>query len=88
MCLAVPGELVSISEKDPVFRVGVVDFGGITKQVNLYCVPEAKLGDYLIVHVGLALNIIDKEEALAIRDDLRKLVLEEERLQNLEKGGS
>ena len=41
MCLAVPGKIVSVHEKDPLFRLGVVDFGGVTREVNLACVPEA-----------------------------------------------
>ena len=75
MCLAVPGEITSIDENDPLFRWGTVDFGGLTKKVNLSCVPEAEVGDFVIVHVGLALNIVDKEKAIAARDDLREIVL-------------
>ena len=51
MCLAVPGKIVSVNETDPLFRLGVVDFGGVTREVNLACVPEAVPGDYVIVHV-------------------------------------
>ena len=63
MCLAVPGQLVSITGDDPFTRTGKVNFGGILKSVNLACVPEAKIGDYLIVHAGLALNVLDEAEA-------------------------
>lgn len=63
MCLAVPGKIISIEEADAVFRNGRVDFAGIVKSVNLSYVPEAKIGDYVIVHVGFALSIVDEAEA-------------------------
>jgi len=63
MCLAVPGKVVSITEQDTLMRMGTVDFGGIRKEVNLSFVPEARVGDYVLVHVGFALNTIDEEEA-------------------------
>jgi hydrogenase expression/formation protein HypC len=63
MCLAVPGKIVSITGDDPLMRIGKVSFGGVMKDVNLAYVPEAKLDDYVIVHVGFALSIIDPEEA-------------------------
>jgi hydrogenase expression/formation protein HypC len=62
MCLAVPGELVSIEEHaDPLWRTGEVRFGGVLRQVSLACVPEAQLGDQLLVHVGLALTVLEPE---------------------------
>ena len=65
MCLAVPGKIVSISSaEDPLFRSGEVSFDGIIRVVNLAAVPEAVAGDYVLVHVGMALNVIDEEEAL------------------------
>ncbi len=63
MCLAVPGEIVSITGKDLLLRTGKVSFGGVIKEVSLAYVPEAKVGDYVIVHVGFALSILDREEA-------------------------
>lgn len=74
MCLAVPGKITAISETAPLFRMGTVDFGGVCRDVNLDCVPEAGIGDYVIVHVGIALSVMHENEALAIRDDLRKLL--------------
>ena len=60
MCLAVAGELVSISEHaDPLWRMGDVDFGGVLRQVSLACVPEARVGDQVLVHVGVALTVLD-----------------------------
>ena len=63
MCLAVPGKVISIIGNDPILRSGMVDFGGIRKEVNLSFVPEADIGDYVLVHVGFALNTIEEEEA-------------------------
>ncbi|PJF30348.1 MAG: HypC/HybG/HupF family hydrogenase formation chaperone [Candidatus Thermofonsia Clade 1 bacterium] len=79
MCLAVPGQLISINDADPLFRTGKVNFGGIIKEVNLAYVPEAKIGDYVIVHVGFALSVVDPDEAarvfeyLADMDELGEL---------------
>jgi hydrogenase expression/formation protein HypC len=64
MCLAIPGKIISITAQlDEIFRMGKVSFGGITKEVNLFMVPEAKPGDYVLVHVGTAISIVDEEEA-------------------------
>jgi hydrogenase expression/formation protein HypC len=63
MCLAVPGKIESISGDDLLSRMGRVDFGGIAKNVSLACVPEAQVGDYVIVHVGLAISTLDEDEA-------------------------
>ncbi len=73
MCLAVPGQLVSIAGDDPFTRTGKVNFGGIVKSVNLACVPEAKVGDYLIVHAGLALNVLDEAEAARTLEYLQEI---------------
>lgn len=65
MCLAIPGKVISIvAELDEIFRTGKVSFEGITKEVNLSMVPEAKIGDYVLVHVGTAISVVDEEEAL------------------------
>ena len=65
MCLAIPGKIISItdSKTDEVFRQGKVLFGGIVKDVNLSMVPQAVVGDYVLVHVGVAISKIDEEEA-------------------------
>ena len=73
MCLAVPGKLVSIEGLDPTFRSGKVNFGGIVKDVNLSYVPEAKIGDYILVHVGFALTIVDENEAAKVFDYLQQM---------------
>ena len=65
MCLAVPGKIISISDEGPLFRNGTIDFSGVTKEVNLAYVPEADIDDYVIVHAGFALSIVDEQEAQA-----------------------
>ncbi|MBI5883114.1 MAG: HypC/HybG/HupF family hydrogenase formation chaperone [Elusimicrobia bacterium] len=74
MCLAVPGKIISIQEgADPLSRMGEVSFGGVVKEACLAYVPEAKVGDYAIVHVGFALSILDEEEAKRTLDYFRQL---------------
>ena len=73
MCLAVPGKIVSIEDKDSVFRSGKVNFGGTVKQINLAYVPEAKIGDYVLVHVGFAISTIDEAEAQQVFKYLREI---------------
>ncbi|HSK71989.1 MAG TPA: HypC/HybG/HupF family hydrogenase formation chaperone [Pyrinomonadaceae bacterium] len=73
MCLAVPGKIISIEGDDAVFRRGRVNFGGIVKDVSLAYVPEAKPGDYVVVHVGFALSIVDEEEARKVFEYLREM---------------
>jgi hydrogenase expression/formation protein HypC len=73
MCLAVPGKIVSIEGADPVLRTGRVDFSGVVKQVNLAYVPDAKIGDYVLVHVGFAINTIDEAEANQVFQYLREI---------------
>ena len=63
MCLAVPGKILEVQNEDPVMRTGRVSFGGIVKEVNLAYVPEAQVGDYVIVHVGFAISTLDEDEA-------------------------
>jgi hydrogenase expression/formation protein HypC len=62
MCLAVPGKIVSVSGED-IARQARVDFGGILKEVNLAYVPQAQIGEYVLVHVGFAISVVDEEEA-------------------------
>ena len=62
MCLAIPGKVAEIQEKEGV-RTGRVLFGGIARQACLDFVPEAREGDYVMVHVGFAISVVDKEQA-------------------------
>jgi hydrogenase expression/formation protein HypC len=66
MCLAVPGRILSISgaaagAEDPLWRTAEVDFGGVRQQVSLACLSEARVGDRVLVHVGLALSLVEEE---------------------------
>ena len=58
MCLAIPAQIKSIRHKE-----AEVDMGGITRRISLWLTPEAKVGDYVLVHTGYAINILDQEEA-------------------------
>lgn len=72
MCLAVPGKLLNITGED-LLRTGTVSFGGIQKQVSLAYVPEAKVGDYVIVHVGFAISIVEESVARETFEYLRQM---------------
>ena len=74
MCLSIPGKLIEItSELDKTFRTGKVSFDGITKEISLALVPEAKIDDYVLVHVGAAISIIDEVEAKKTFEILKEL---------------
>lgn len=78
MCLAVPGKLVeTIDDDDIAIRRGKVDFGGIRKEVCLSFTPEAVLGDYVLVHAGFSLTVVDEEEAQRIFAGLSEMDLKE-----------
>jgi hydrogenase expression/formation protein HypC len=80
MCLAIPGKILSITGDEPTTRMGRVSFGGLVKQVNLAYVPEAGVGDYVIVHVGFAISTLDQQEADRVFEYLRQM----DELQELE----
>lgn len=73
MCLAVPGKIVELMEDEPLARRGKVDFGGVVKAINLSLVPEATMGDYVLVHVGVAIGRLDEEEARRVFDYLQEI---------------
>jgi hydrogenase expression/formation protein HypC len=73
MCLAVPGKILEIAGDDAYLRTGRVSFGGIIKQVSLACVPEARVGDYVLVHVGMALSVVDEQEAAEVFTYLKQM---------------
>jgi hydrogenase expression/formation protein HypC len=72
MCLAVPGKILSIQGED-FARTARVSFGGIVKDVSLAYVPEAREGEYVIVHVGFAISVVDEAEALQTFEYLRRM---------------
>lgn len=73
MCLAIPGRIVSISDAAPLERCGNVDFGGVSKTINLAFVPEAGVGDYVLVHVGIAIARIAESEARRVFEYVAQL---------------
>jgi len=73
MCLGVPGKIVKISEVEGGITMGMVEFGGISKEVCLSYVPDAKVGDYVIVHVGFAISKVDEQEARQVFDYLKQI---------------
>lgn len=73
MCLAVPGKVIEIQGDDPLLRSARVSFAGVIKQVSLTCAPEAKVGDYVLVHVGLAISVVDEKEAEETFSYLRQM---------------
>jgi hydrogenase expression/formation protein HypC len=84
MCLAVPGRVVTVIEEAGLgLRRGKVDFGGVQKEVCLAYTPEASVGDYVLVHVGFSLSVVDEAEARKIFETLDEI----ERLNELESAG-
>lgn len=74
MCLAIPGKIISITRQlDDTFRYAKVSFGGIMKEINLSMVPEANIGEYVLVHVGVAIGKVDEEEALKTFEYLKQM---------------
>lgn len=73
MCLAVPGRVISIEGDDPLTRQGRVDFGGIVKSVNLAYVPDVREQEYVLVHVGFAITVVDPREAKRVFEYLDTL---------------
>lgn len=72
MCLGVPGKIVEIYESGGL-RMGIIDFGGVTREACLTYVPEAQVGEYTIIHVGFALNVISEVEAQETLQLLREI---------------
>ena len=74
MCLAVPGKIVELTDSpDPTLRRAKVDFAGVRKDISLAFTPEAVAGDYVLVHVGFALNVVDEAEAQKIFEYLKQM---------------
>ncbi len=63
MCLAIPGKVLEISGDDPLMKTGRVQFGGIVKEVNLAYTPDVEIDQYVLVHVGFAISVLDEAEA-------------------------
>lgn len=83
MCLGVPGKIIEIKDGSGL-RMCKVDFGGVFREVCIESLPEAKVGDYTIVHAGFALNILSEKEAAETLDALRELALIEDELTTID----
>ncbi len=74
MCLAIPGKVTKIKKgNDNILLTGLIDFEGANREVNLSMVPEVKVGDFVLVHTGLAISIVDEEEAKATLDLFKEI---------------
>jgi hydrogenase expression/formation protein HypC len=73
VCLGVPGKVLSVEENAQGMAMGAVSFGGVNKEICLAYVPEAKPGDYVIVHAGFAISIVNEQEAEETFEILRKM---------------
>ena len=79
MCLAIPGKIIGINKEETFPRMGKVDFGGIVKEVSLAYVPEALVGDYVIVHVGFAISRVDELAAEQVFEYLEQIGVRKEK---------
>ncbi len=91
MCLGIPGQVVEISDREK--KLGIVDISGVKRQVNLACVVQAedlsaRLGQWVLVHVGFAMNVIDPEEAARTIELLRELGEAQAELESMQKSGA
>ena len=73
MCLAVPGKVISIDESNPELRMAKVNFGGVNKNICIQWVPDVKVGEYVLAHVGFALNKVDEKDAEETIKTLREM---------------
>ncbi|MFC2111794.1 HypC/HybG/HupF family hydrogenase formation chaperone [Bacteroidota bacterium] len=73
MCLAVPGKVLMIDDSNPELIMAKVDFAGVVKEVSVQWLPEVEVGNYVLTHVGMALNIVDEKDALETLDLLREM---------------
>jgi hydrogenase expression/formation protein HypC len=73
MCLGVPGKIIEIYEAGGL-KMGKIDFGGVKREACLAYVPEAKVGDYTVIHVGFAISLLSEEEALASLETIREII--------------
>ncbi len=73
MCLAIPGQILDVQDGGGLFARGRVDFGGVVREVSLVCTPDAGVGDWVLVHAGLAIAVIDAAAVQATQAELARL---------------
>jgi len=87
MCLGIPGKIIEFIDS-PGLRMCKVDFGGVVRQVCIETIPEAKIGDYTIVHAGFALSLLSEEEAMLSLEALQELAIAEQQFDQERQAGS
>jgi hydrogenase expression/formation protein HypC len=80
MCLSIPAKIIEIKQGSSPL-MGIVDFGGVSREICLDYVPEAQIGQYALIHVGFAISLLDEEEALATLEMLREMAELEDELE-------
>lgn len=78
MCLGIPGQVVEWIDHDPVFGRASIEFDGVRRVCHMACVPDAIIGEYVVVHAGIAISKIDPDAARRVLDELRNLGLDDE----------
>ena len=78
MCLGVPGRVVEWVDRDPTFAKAKIEFGGVARVCSMACVPDAEVGEYVVVHAGIAISRIDEAAARLALEDLKEFGLAEE----------
>ena len=78
MCLGVPGQVIEWLDHDPVFGRAMIEFDGIRRECQMACVPDAEIGQYVIVHAGIAISRIDSAQARNLIDELNRLEIEDD----------
>lgn len=73
MCLGVPGKVIEWIDQDPIFGRAMIEFGAIRRECQMACVPDAKIGEYVIVHAGIAIAVINQQEAERTLQDLAEI---------------
>lgn len=86
MCLGVPGKIIDWLDRDPLFGRAVVEFDGVGLECHMACVPDANIGDYVIVHAGVAICQVDELEATRTLTELRRLDLIEPQAEHGDQG--
>jgi hydrogenase expression/formation protein HypC len=76
MCLGVPGKVIEWIDQDPIFGRAIIEFGSVRRECQMACTPDAKIGEYVIVHAGIAIAIIDAKEAERTLQDLSDIANE------------
>jgi hydrogenase expression/formation protein HypC len=73
MCLGIPGRIVAWINRDPLFALASVEFDGVERDCQMACVPEARLGDFVMVHAGVAICLVDEGEAMRTMEEFERI---------------